>query len=44
MGGFTYEQSTSKTAGTGTAEGFLSDVTETYDMDAATVKGLPTSS
>ena len=29
---------------TGTAEGFLSDVTETYDMDAATVKGLPTSS
>ena len=44
MGGITYEQSTSKSAGTGTGSGFLSDVVESYDMDAAEVKGLPTSS
>ncbi len=44
MGGVTYEESTSKNASTGTAEEFLSDVVETYDLDAATIKGLPTSS
>lgn len=44
MGGFTYEESTTKTVGTGTATGFISDVMGSYDMDAADVKGLPTSS
>lgn len=44
MGGITYEQSTSKGVGTGTASGFLSDVVESYDLDAADIKGLPTSS
>lgn len=44
MGGVTYEESTSKTVGTGTAYGFLSDATQTFDMDAAGTKGLPTSS
>lgn len=44
MGGVTYEESTSKTVGTGTAYGFLSDATQTFDMDAADTKGLPTSS
>lgn len=44
MGGITYEQSVSKSVGTGTASGFLSDVVESYDLDAADVKGLPTSS
>ncbi len=44
MGGVTYEESTSKNVSTGVAENFLSDVVETYDLDAATVKGLPTSS
>lgn len=43
MGGVTYEQSTSKSAGTGTASGFLSDVVGSYDLDAADVKGIPTS-
>lgn len=43
MGGITYEESTSKTVGTGTGTGFLSDVVESYDMNAAEVKGLPTS-
>ncbi len=43
MGGITYEQSVSKSVGTGTASGFLSDVVESYDLDAADVKGLPTS-
>ncbi len=43
MGGITYETSTSKPVGTGTASGFLSDVVESYDMDAAEIKGLPTS-
>ena len=43
MGGVTYEQSTSKSVGTGTASGFLSDVVGSYDLDAAEVKGLPTS-
>lgn len=43
MGGMTYEESTSKSVGTGTASGFLSDVVGAYDMDAADVKGLPTS-
>ena len=44
MGGITYEQSTSKGVGTGTASGFLSDVVGSYDLDAADIKGLPTSS
>ena len=44
MGGITYEQSVSKSVGTGTASGFLSDVVESYDLDAADIKGLPTSS
>lgn len=44
MGGVTYEESTSKGVGTGTATGFLSDVVGSYDLDAADVKGLPTSS
>ncbi len=43
MGGMTYEESTTKSVGTGTGTGFLSDVVESYDMDAADVKGLPTS-
>lgn len=43
MGGVTYEESTYKSASTGTATGFLSDIVETHDMDAADVKGLPTS-
>lgn len=43
MGGVTYEESTSKPVFTGTALGFLSDVVESYDLDAAQVKGLPTS-
>lgn len=43
MGGITYEQSVTKSVGTGTASGFLSDVVESYDLDAAKVKGLPTS-
>lgn len=41
MGGITYEQSVSKSVGTGTASGFLSDVVESYDLDAADVKGRP---
>ena len=44
MGGVTYEQSITKSTSTGTARGFLSDVTETYDINAADTKGLPTSS
>lgn len=43
MGGVTYEESTSKPVSTGTAMGFLSDVVESYDLDAADVKGLPSS-
>ena len=43
MGGITYETSTSKPVSTGTGSGFLSDVVESYDMDAAEIKGLPTS-
>lgn len=44
MGGVTYEQNISKSSSSGTAEGFLSDVMETYDLDAAEIKGLPSSS
>lgn len=44
MGGVTYEQSITKNTSTGTARGFLSDVMETFDLDAADTKGLPTSS
>lgn len=44
MAGMTYEQSVSMNAGTGTAEGFISDAMETHDMNAAEIKGLPTSS
>lgn len=44
MGGITYEESTVKAADTGTGKGFISDVTESYDMDGAKVKGLPSSS
>lgn len=43
MGGITYEESTSKPVGTGTGRGFLSDVIESYDLDAAEIKGLPSS-
>jgi TonB-linked SusC/RagA family outer membrane protein len=43
MGGVTYEESTTKAFNSGTAESFISDVMESYDLDAATVKGLPTS-
>ncbi len=43
MGGFTYEQSVSKSVGTGTASGFLSDAVESYDINAAEIKGIPTS-
>jgi TonB-linked SusC/RagA family outer membrane protein len=43
MGGITYEESTSKPVGTGTGKGFLSDAIESYDLDAAEIKGLPTS-
>ena len=43
MGGITYEQSATKSTSTGTAENFLSDVVETYDLDAAEIKGLPSS-
>jgi TonB-linked SusC/RagA family outer membrane protein len=44
MGGFTYESNTTKAVSSGTAEGFLSDVTNVYDLDGAEVKGLPSSS
>ncbi len=44
MVGATYETYVSKPVATGTAENFLSDVAESYDLDAAKVKGLPTSS
>lgn len=44
MGGVTYEQNITKSTSTGTAKGFLSDVVETYDLDAAETKGLPSSS
>ncbi|MCM1502684.1 MAG: TonB-dependent receptor [Bacteroidales bacterium] len=44
MAGMTYEQSVSTTMNSGTAEGFISDVVETYDLDAADIKGLPSSS
>ncbi len=43
MGGVTYEQDITKSASTGTARGFLSDVVESFDLDAADTKGLPTS-
>lgn len=43
MGGITYEESTSKPVSTGTGKGFLSDVMESYDLDAAQIKGLPSS-
>lgn len=43
MAGMTYEDSTTKSVATGTASGFLSDVVESYDLDAADIKGLPTS-
>lgn len=44
MGGITYESMTTKSTSTGTATGFVSDVQETYDLDAANIKGLPSSS
>lgn len=44
MGGVTYEQDITKSTSTGTARGFLSDVVESFDLDAADTKGLPTSS
>lgn len=44
MGGVTYEYLESKSTSTGTATGFISDAQLTYDLDAATVKGTPTSS
>ncbi|MDD6253650.1 MAG: TonB-dependent receptor [Bacteroidales bacterium] len=44
MAGVTYEQSISKSMSSGTAENFISDVMESYDLDAAEIKGLPTSS
>lgn len=44
MGGVTYEQNVTKNTSTGTAKGFLSDVVETFDINAADTKGLPTSS
>lgn len=44
MGGVTYESMTTKSTNTGTATGFVSDVQETYDLDAANIKGMPTSS
>lgn len=43
MGGVTYEQDITKSTSTGTARGFLSDVVESFDLDAADTKGLPTS-
>lgn len=44
MGGVTYEQNVTKSTSTGTAKGFISDVAETYDINAADIKGLPESS
>ena len=44
MGGSTLESYTSYGMGTGDAKGFGSDVFETYDINAATTKGLPTTS
>jgi TonB-linked SusC/RagA family outer membrane protein len=44
MGGVTYESDETKATNTGAATGFLSDVVGTYDINAATVKGLPSSS
>jgi TonB-linked SusC/RagA family outer membrane protein len=45
MTGVTYENSVSKGVGTGVAEGFMSDILETYNIQAAVSKtGLPTSS
>jgi len=44
MGGVTYEENTYKGTSTGTAEGFLSDVVDVFDLDAADIKGLPSSS
>ena len=44
MGGSTLESYTSYGVSTGTAKGFGSDVFETYDINAATTKGLPTTS
>lgn len=43
MSGVTYEQDITKSTSTGTARGFLSDVVESFDLDAADTKGLPTS-
>ena len=44
MGGMTYEQSVTKTFSTGTASGFMSDVTGVHDINSAETKGIPTSS
>ncbi len=44
MAGMTYEQAVTKTFSTGTASGFMSDVTGTHDINSADVKGIPTSS
>lgn len=44
MGGITYETMVTKGVDTGAATGFLSDIVGTYDLNAATVKGLPASS
>lgn len=44
MGGVTYETQTTKSVSTGDAMGFISDAVGTFDLDAAEIKGLPTSS
>lgn len=44
MGGMTYESYVSKSTSTGQATDFLTDAAGTYDIDAATNKGLPGSS
>ena len=42
MGGFTYQQHVAKELG-GSGTGYLADITETYDLGAATTPGIPSS-